>query len=214
MVHLNGFLDEEDIADQKELEGGSETEGAPSVSDSILGYGEGMETDTGSQHSRSAVDQMDSQSNQSLHAPSSAASHLSHRSLGMFSQSVRLNSEVGSSSLGPTVLTPGRPGYGILARQTLGVITEVKSPRDEAREKSLAETMESLIGKPPQSDENTITLGLVGFTLAQGVYHPPSPWSVKEAHQFMATHLNSDLRQENFLSEYEKLPQLQQIFDF
>ena len=28
------------------------------------------------------------------------------------------------------------------------------------------------------------------------------------------TQLNSDLKQENFLSEYEKLPQLQQIFDF
>ena len=26
--------------------------------------------------------------------------------------------------------------------------------------------------------------------------------------------MNSDLKQENFLSEYEKLPQLQQIFDF
>ena len=47
---------------------------------------------------------------------------------------------------------------------------------------------------------------------------------MKEANQFMAAHLkldsqqdaqlNSDLKQENFLSEYEKLPQMQQIFDF
>ena len=60
--------------------------------------------------------------------------------------------------------------------------------------------------------------------LAQGVNHPATLWSVKEANQFMAAHLkldsqqdaqlNSDLKQENFLSEYEKLPQLQQIFDF
>ena len=88
----------------------------------------------------------------------------------------------------------------------------------------MAETLESLIGKLPRPDENTITLGPVGFVLAQGVYHPASPWSVKEANQFMASHLkldsqqdaqlNSDLKQENFLSEYEKLPQLQQIFDF
>ena len=88
MVHPNGYLDEEDIADQEELEGGSETEGAPSVSGSILDYDECMEMDTGSQHSRSAEDQMDSQSNQSLCAPSSAASHYSHCSLDMFGQSV------------------------------------------------------------------------------------------------------------------------------
>ena len=60
--------------------------------------------------------------------------------------------------------------------------------------------------------------------LAQGVYHPASQWSVKEANQFMAAHLkldsqqdaqlNSDLKQENFLSKYEKLPQMQQIFNF
>ena len=82
----------------------------------------------------------------------------------------------------------------------------------------------SLIGKPPRPDENTITLWPVGFMLAQGVYHPATPWSVKEANQFMAAHLkldsqhdaqlNSDLKQENFLSEYEKLPQMHQIFDF
>ena len=138
MVHPNGYLNEEDIADQEELEGGSENEGQPSVSGSILDYDEGMEMDTGSQHSRSAEDQMDSQSNQSLCAPSSAASHYSHRSLGMFSQSLPLNSEVGSSSIGHTVPTPGCPGYGVLARQTPGVITEVETPRGEAREKSLA----------------------------------------------------------------------------
>ena len=88
----------------------------------------------------------------------------------------------------------------------------------------MAETLESLIGKPPQPDENTITLGLVGFALAQGVYHPATPWSIKEVNHLMVTHLkldtqqdaqlNSDLQQENFLSEYEKLPQLQAIFDF
>ena len=171
--------------------------------------------DTGSQHSRSVDYQMDSQSNHSR-APSSVASRYSHRSLDMFGQSVQLNSEVGSSSMGHTVLTPGRPGYRVLARQTPGVITKVETPRDEAREKSLAETMESLIGKPPRPDENTITLRPVGFALAQGVYHPPSSWSIKEANQFMATNLkldtqqdsqlNSDLQQENFLSEYEKTP--------
>ena len=77
---------------------------------------------------------------------------------------------------------------------------------------------------PPQLNENTITLGPVGFALAQGVYHPATPWSVKEANQFMAAHLkldsqqdaqlNSDLKQENFLGEYKKLPQLQHMFNF
>ena len=85
-------------------------------------------------------------------------------------------------------------------------------------------TLECLIKNPPRPYENTITLGPVGFTLAQGVYHPATPWSLKEANQFMATHLkldtqqdaqlNSDLQQENFLSEYEKLPQLQAIFNY
>ena len=49
MVHLNGYLDEEDIVDQEELERESETEGAPSITSSILDYDEGMEMDTGSQ---------------------------------------------------------------------------------------------------------------------------------------------------------------------
>ena len=153
------------------------------------------------------------------------ASYNSHASLDFFGQSVSLNSvEKGSSGSGPSRPVPRQPGFGILARPAPGVSTEVDKPKDEAREKSLAETLESLIGKPPWPDENTITLGPVGFALAQGVYHPPSPWSVKEANKFMATHLkldsqqdvqlNSDLRQENFLSEYEKLPQLQQIFYF
>ena len=60
MVHLNGYLDEEDIADQEKLEGGSKTEGTPSVTGSILHYDEDMEMDTRSQHSRSAWGQMDS----------------------------------------------------------------------------------------------------------------------------------------------------------
>ena len=119
--------------------------------------------------------------------------------------------------------TPGFQGYSVLARPTPGSITEIDA-KEAAREKSIAETMASLIGNPPRPDENTITLGPVGFALAQGVYHPATPWSIKEANQFMVTHLklnsqqdvqlNSDLRQENFLSEYEKLPQLQQIFYF
>ena len=134
MVHLNGYLDEDDITDQEELEAGSENEDVPSIRGSILDYGEGMETDTRSQHSGGANDQMDNQSKGSRRAPSSAASQLSRHSLGMFGQSVRLNSEVGSTSRGPTVPTPGIPGYSVLARQTPGVITEVDTPRDEARE--------------------------------------------------------------------------------
>ena len=90
-------------------------------------------------------------------------------------------SEVGSASWRQTVPIPRVTGYGVLARQTPGVITEIDAPRDEAREKSLAETMESLIGKLPQPDENTITLGPVGFALAQGVYQPATLWIIKEA---------------------------------
>ena len=68
--------------------------------------------------------------------------------------------------------TPGQLGYGVLARSTLGVSTEMDKLQDEARERSLTETLECLIGKPPRPDENTITLRPVGFALAQGVYHP------------------------------------------
>ena len=53
---------------------GSENEEAPSLNGSILDLGEGMETNTGSQHSRGADDKLDNQSNQSQHAPSSVAS--------------------------------------------------------------------------------------------------------------------------------------------
>ena len=92
----------------------------------------------------------------------------------------------------PSFPAPGQSGFGVLARPTPGGITEIDKPKNEAREKSLAETLESLIGKPPWPNENTITLGPVGFTLAQGVYHPATPWSVKEVNQFMAAHPKLD----------------------
>ena len=99
MVHPNGFLEEEDIAaDEEAMEGGSETGGAPSVTDSLLDYD--MDIETGSQQSKGNVDWMDDLSHTSPLAPSSAASQLSRHSLDLFGQSVRLNSEVGSSSVG------------------------------------------------------------------------------------------------------------------
>ena len=209
MVDPNGFLEEDDVADQEMLGAGSETEAEPSLTESILDFEpEDMEEDTGSQHSGGSQDWL-SQASGSGRAPSFTASQLSH-SLVTFGQSVWMNmiSEVGLASWRPTVPTPSFLGYGVLARPAPGIITEI-DPKEAARERSLAETMESLIGKPPRPDENTITLGPVGFALAQGVYHPATPWSIKEANQFMATHLkldtqqdaqlNSDLRQENFL---------------
>ena len=147
---------------------------------SILDFAKGMEEDARSQHSGGTEDP-ESQASGSGRAPSFAASQLSCRSLETYRQSVRINmnSEVGSTSWRHKVPTPGLLGYGVLARPTLGVITEI-DPKEAAREKSLAETMESLIGKPPRSYDNTITLRPVGFVLAQGVYHPATPWSLKE----------------------------------
>ena len=78
----------------------------------------------------------------------------------------------GSAYSGPSIPTPGQPSIGVLARPAPGGATKVDKAKEEAREKSLAETLESLIGKPPQPDENTITLGPVGFALAKGVYYP------------------------------------------
>ena len=76
MVHPNGFLEEEDITAEEAMEGGSETGGAPSVSDSLLDFGE-MEVETGSQQSRGGEDQLDDLFHVSLRAPASAASLLS-----------------------------------------------------------------------------------------------------------------------------------------
>ena len=221
MVDPNGYIEDEDVEDADMLGEGSESGIPPSLDENVLDEAEieAMEED-GSLHSEESIDPV-SQDSGSGHGPVFAASPQSS-SLGRFGQSVRLNteSETGSLSWRPSIPTPGFPGYGVLARPTPGVITEI-DPKEAARERSLAETMASLIGNPPRPDENTITLGPVGFALAQGVYHPATPWSLKEANQFMATHLkldtqqdvqlNSDLRQENFLSEYEKLPQLQAI---
>ena len=79
----------------------------------------------------------------------------------------------------------------------------------------MAETQESLVAKTPSPPENTVTLGTVSFDVAQGVYHPPSPWNMKDGNQFIASYwkfnpkevvkLNRDLKLENFLGEYEKL---------
>ena len=48
MVDPNGYLKEDDIADQEMLGAGSELEEAPSITGSILDYAEGMEEDAGS----------------------------------------------------------------------------------------------------------------------------------------------------------------------
>merc|ERR1712105_232759 len=95
-------------------------------------------------------------------------------SLGRFGQSIRLNteSETGSVSWRPSIPLPGLPGYGVLARPTPGGTTE-KDPKEAARKRSLAETMASLIGNPPRPDENTITLGPVGFALPRGCITRP-----------------------------------------
>ena len=166
MVHPNGFLDEEDILADEEMEA-REMEGQrPSLSRSLLDLEEEMEF--GSQLDQGSEGHKDGQSSVLSRAPSLAASHDLHASLDMFSQSVCLNSSMkGSSGSGPSRPVPGQPDFGVLARPAPGVSTEVDKPKDEAREKSLAETLESLIGKPPWPDENTITLGLVGFSLAR-----------------------------------------------
>ena len=53
--------------------------------------------------------------------------------------------------------------------------------------------------------------------MVQEVYHPIELWNINEANQFIASHLwlyvqqyvqlNSDLKAENFLEEYDNLPQ-------
>ena len=55
------------------MEGGSEVGGAPSVSDSLLDFGE-MEVENGSQQDRSGKDYQDDLSHVSPQAPSLAAS--------------------------------------------------------------------------------------------------------------------------------------------
>ena len=165
MVDPNGFLEEEDIEDSDMLGEGSELEADPSLLESALDYEpEAMDEDR-SQHSGGSQDLWSQASGSGL-GPSFTASLLSH-SLATFGQSVRMNtlSEVGSASWRPTVPTPGFPGFCVLARPTPGVITEIDA-KEAAREKSIMETMASLIGNPPRPDENTITLGPVGFALA------------------------------------------------
>ena len=86
----------------------------------------------------------------------------------------------------------------------------------------MAETLEGLVGRKPQADIGAVRIGLVGFTLAQEVYHPFEPWCIKEANQFMASHmrlhsqqdtqLNSDLKRENCLAVFEKLPTFQPLY--
>ena len=59
MVDPNGFLEEDDVADEEMLGVGFETEGEPSITGSILDYEpEGMEEDAGSQHSGGTQDQL------------------------------------------------------------------------------------------------------------------------------------------------------------
>ena len=168
MVHLNGFLNEDVILVDGAMEG---HRASPTVS--ILDLEEEMEL--GSQLNRGSEENKDSQSSPPSHSPSLAASYDSHTSLDLFGRSVHLNiSEKRSPGSGPSRRVLGKLGFVVLARPAPGVSTEVDKPKDEAREKSLAETLESLIGKLPRPDENTITLGPVGFALAQGVYHPAS----------------------------------------
>ena len=169
------------MEDNNMLGEGSENEAELSLSESTLDYEPEAMDEDGSQHSGGSQDLRSHASGSGL-GPSFAASPLSH-SLATFGQSVGMKtlSELGSASWSPSVPTPGFLGFGVLARPTPGSITEIDA-KEAAREKSIAETMASLIGNPPRSDENTITLGPVGFALAQGVYHPANPWRPVAGH--------------------------------
>ena len=81
MVHPNSFLEEEDIVADEAMEGGSEGGRAPSPSESILDFGEEM--DTRSQQDRGSEDLRDDLSSIPSEAPFLAASNASRRSLDL-----------------------------------------------------------------------------------------------------------------------------------
>ena len=107
---------------------------------------------------------------------------------------------------------------------TSGSITDSVSLSAKIKAQSYAQTVERLVGVKTREDANTVRLSPVGMAVASDVYHPINPLNVMEANQFMASNLqlakeqdtilNSDLKQENFLQDYEKLPQFQPHYMF
>ena len=90
-----------------------------------------QEMDTRFQPDRDSKDPRDDLSSIPSQAPSLAASNASRANLDLFGQSVQLNSfEKGWSSCGPTIPTPGKLGFGVLARTAPGISTKVDKLRD------------------------------------------------------------------------------------
>ena len=79
-------------------------------------------------------------------------------------------------------------------------------------------------GPPKKCDPSHVKLRETGWAMAQRVFHPQDVWLTKDANAFMAKNLTlvpnqkkeleSDLIQESFLKDYEKVPGYKASFEF
>ena len=78
------------------------------------------------------------------------------------------------------------------------------------------------MGPPKKHDPTHVKLREMGWAIAQRVFYPPNVWLTKDANTFMIKNLTlipeqmreleSDLVQETFLKDFEKVPYYEDSF--
>ena len=84
--------------------------------------------------------------------------------------------------------------------------------------------MAAFLGPPKKHDPTHVKLREMGWAMAQRVFHPPDVWLTKDANAFMAKNLTlipeqkrelgSNLVQETFLKDFDKVPGYKASFEF
>ena len=99
-----------------------------------------------------------------------------------------------------------------------------ESIRNSRKHKACAEVLAEFLCLTKKRDPTHVKLRETGWAMAQRVFHLPEVWLTKHANAFMAKNLTlipeqrkeleSDLVQESFLKDYEKVPGYKASFKF
>ena len=100
----------------------------------------------------------------------------------------------------------------------------IESIRNPKKCKAPSEVLAAFSGPPKKRDPTHVKLRETGWAMAQRVFHPLDVWLTKDANAFMAKNLTlipdqkreleSDLVQEAFLKDFEKVPGYKANFEF
>ena len=123
---------------------------------------------------------------------------------------------------GPYGSQPAEPrGKSLYSRRGANPIEFIRDPR---KRQASEEVLDAFSGPPKKRDPDHVRLKGTGWAMAQRVFNPSDVWPTKDVNSFMAKNLTlvseqkkeleSDLVQESFLKDYEKVPGYKASFEF